>query len=120
MKTSNDYAVGDIVLVSLDPTIGSETKKSRPCLVVVSESPLQIVTVLPITADNGKGGSGFFSPIKASKDYGLAKNSLIDCLQIRTVALERIVAGLGRADDNVMMDVRRRLAKMLDIGDEHI
>lgn len=120
MKTLNNFAVGDVVQVSLDPTMGSEIKKSRPCLIVVSESPLDIVTVLPITNDNGKSVSPFFAPISASKEYGLVKNSLIDCLQIRSVALDRVVKVLGRVDDNTMIDVKQRLVKMLDIGEEHL
>lgn len=120
VKTSNRFTVGAIVQVSLDPTVGSEIRKSRPCLVVVSESPLDILTVLPITTDNGKTHSSFFSPIKAAKAHGLTKNSLIDCLQIRSVAIERVAKVLGNVDDDIMLDVRSRLAKMLDIGEEHL
>lgn len=119
-KTSLSCTVGDIVQVMLDPTLGSEIKKTRPCLVIVAESPLDIVTVLPITADSGKTHSSFFAPIEASKECGLSKNSLIDCLQIRTIASARITKVLGRADDDILTDVRRRLAIMFDIGEEHL
>ena len=64
--------------------------------------------------------SPFFAPISASKECGLVKNSLIDCLQIRFVALERVVKILGRVGDNTMLDVKQRLVKMLDIGEEHL
>lgn len=44
---------GDVYWVSLDPTIGSETKKTRPCLVISNDKGNQasnIIIIAPITS----------------------------------------------------------------------
>ncbi|HEY3392887.1 MAG TPA: type II toxin-antitoxin system PemK/MazF family toxin, partial [Lacipirellulaceae bacterium] len=44
----------DIVLVGLDPTIGAEMKKTRPCLVISPDEmndPLRTVQVAPLTTN---------------------------------------------------------------------
>ena len=41
-----EVVTGDVVTVCLDPTLGSEMKKTRPCLVVeAGSSPLDLVIV---------------------------------------------------------------------------
>jgi mRNA interferase MazF len=50
MEQINQY---DIVLVNLDPTIGSEMKKTRPCVVLSPNEMnkyLQTIVVAPITS----------------------------------------------------------------------
>ena len=47
----------DIVLVNLDPTIGSEIKKTRPCLVISPDEMnkhLRTITISPITSKSKK------------------------------------------------------------------
>jgi mRNA interferase MazF len=44
---------GMVLLINLDPTMGSETGKSRPCIVVTNNiynSKLPVIQVVPITA----------------------------------------------------------------------
>lgn len=45
----------DLVLVNLDPTLGSEIKKTRPCVVISPNEMnryLQIIVVAPITSSS--------------------------------------------------------------------
>jgi len=52
MEQINQY---DIVLVNLDPTIGSEMKKTRPCVVLSPNEMnkyLQTIVVAPITSSS--------------------------------------------------------------------
>jgi mRNA-degrading endonuclease toxin of MazEF toxin-antitoxin module len=78
--------------VDLNPTVGPEKKKERFCLVIEkSNSPLNLIMILPITNDTGKRNSQFYVPIADLKQAGLSKPSVIDCYQIRTVSTERLV-----------------------------
>lgn len=118
---------GDIVRVDLNPTVGHEKKKERFCLVVEKgSSHLDLIIVLPITEDSGKRSNKLYVQITDLKQAGLHKSSVVDCYQIRTVSLERVVKNKsgsfasGKVSEDVMFEVRKRLALLLDIGEEHI
>lgn len=126
-KISNEIEVGDIVRVVLDPTVGDEKKKERFCLVVEKgSSHLNLIIILPITNDNGKRNSSFYVPIINFRESGLQKSSVVDCYQIQTIAIERLVKNkfgiftIGKVDEEVLFQVRQRLAWLLDIGEEHV
>lgn len=126
-KISLLLEVGDIVRVSLNPTVGDEKQKERFCLVVENgNSALNLIIILPITADNGNRLGQFYVPITNLKETGLSKPSVIDCYQIRTVSTERLLKNkygsysLGKIDENTLFQVRQRLSWILDIGEEHI
>ena len=82
---------GEIWLVTLDPTIGSEIKKARPCVVV---SPVELnehlrtVIVAPMTS------KGFAAPFRVPVAHGGTKG-LILLDQIRTVDKARLAKRLG-------------------------
>jgi mRNA interferase MazF len=82
---------GDIWLVNLDPIVGSEIKKSRPC-VVMSPSELndnlRTVMVAPMTSQ------GFAAPFRVPVIHAGTKG-LIVLDQLRTVDKVRLVKRLG-------------------------
>lgn len=126
-KSSLKIEVGDIVRVSLDPTVGHEKHKERYCLVIEKgNSHLNLIIILPITNDTGKRSSQFFVPIINLKEAGLHKASVIDCYQIRTISIERLIKSKsgsfisGKVDDSILFEVRQRLAWILDIGEEYV
>jgi mRNA interferase MazF len=92
--------------VNLDPTIGSEIKKTRPAVIVQNDvgnqySPVTIIA--PITS-----GDKAIYPVEVeikSPDGGLANDSLILLNQIRTVGQRRLVKRLGQCDKNTMRKV---------------
>lgn len=127
VKISLSIDVGDVVRVSLDPTIGHEKQKERFCVVLEKGStPLNLLIILPITNDNGKRSSQLYIPIKNLKEAGLHKKSVIDCYQIRTISTERLIQNsngdltLGKISESTLFQIRQRLAWLLDIGEEHI
>lgn len=85
---------GEIWLINLNPTIGSEIKKIRPCIVVSPEElndHLRTVIVAPMTT---KGRStGFRVPITHDGKKGLI---LLD--QIRSVDKVRLVKKIGKSN----------------------
>lgn len=81
---------GEIWLVNLDPTLGSEIRKSRPCVIV---SPpeleyLRTTIVAPMTS------KGFAAPFRVPVTHGGTKG-LIVLDQIRAVDKTRLVKRLG-------------------------
>lgn len=125
-KISPEIETGSVVRVTLDPTVGQEKKKERFCLVIEKGSSLlDLIIILPITNDTGKRSSRFYVPIIELQEAGLSKPSVIDCYQIRTISLERLIKGksatytMGKVDEKTLFEVRQRLAWILDIGVEH-
>ena len=101
---------GDIWLVSLDPTIGSEIKKTRSAVVISNDIANQYastVTVLPVTDRGDK-----VYPVEIDiplKTCGLTKPSKIKCQQIRTVDKLRLVRFLGVLPDPIVHAAERAL-----------
>ncbi|MBN1190070.1 MAG: type II toxin-antitoxin system PemK/MazF family toxin [Dehalococcoidales bacterium] len=82
----------DIYLVNLDPTVGSEIQKTRPCVVISpDEMNRHIATVLiaPVTT------RGHAYPSRISCKFE-GKEGQIVLDQIRTVDKTRLVRKLGR------------------------
>ena len=126
-KISTVLEAGNIVRVTLDPNIGDEKKKERFCLVIEKgNSHLNLIIILPITNDTKKISSKFYVPITNLKKAGLQKPSVIDCYQIRTISIERLVKNqlgsfiVGKVDEATLFEVRQRLSWLLDIGEEHV
>jgi mRNA interferase MazF len=85
---------GDVWLVTLDPTVGSEIQKTRPCLVVSPNELNGVVRrtiVAPLTS--GSHPAPFRVPVTFRRRSGLI---LLD--QIRTADRQRMVTRLGSLD----------------------
>jgi mRNA interferase MazF len=82
---------GDIWLVNLDPTVGSEIQKSRPCVVVSPaelNDTLRTVIVAPMTS------KGFAAPFRVPVTHAGTKGQIV-LDQLRTVDKLRLVKKLG-------------------------
>jgi len=82
----------EVYLVNLDPTVGSEIKKTRPCLVISPDEMnrhIQTVIVAPMTT---KGRA--YPTRVACRFQGKDGQVVLD--QIRTVDKTRLVKMLGR------------------------
>jgi mRNA interferase MazF len=82
---------GDIWLVNLDPTVGSEIQKSRPCLVISPQElndHLRTVIVAPMTS------KGFAAPFRIPVTFAGTKG-LILLDQLRTIDKVRLTKQLG-------------------------
>jgi len=84
-------ARGDVWLAALDPTVGSEIQKTRPCVIVSPpemHDHLRTVIVAPMTT--GSRPAPYRIPIQFRGKRGLI---LLD--QIRTLDKQRLVRRLG-------------------------
>jgi mRNA interferase MazF len=88
---TESVARGEIWLAALDPTIGSETRKTRPCVIISPAEMhdfLRIVTVAPMIT--GARPAPYRIPVKFRRKDGLI---LLD--QLRTLDKRQLVNRLG-------------------------
>jgi mRNA interferase MazF len=92
---------------NLDPVIGSEQGKSRP-IVIISEDDinalLKIVNIIPITSR--KPGRIIYpnEVLLPSEKYGLDRESIALCHQIRTIDKKRLSKKYGQISSKVLQD----------------
>ena len=101
---------GSVYLVNLDPTIGSEIKKTRPAVIIQNDvgnqySPTTIIA--PITS--GEKETYPVQVLVTAPEGGLSNNSLVLLNQIRAVDKGRLVKYLGNLDPETMRKVDRAL-----------
>jgi mRNA interferase MazF len=98
----------DVFLVALDPTVGSEIQKTRPCVIISpNEINLHLATaiVAPMTT------KGRLYPSRVSVNFD-GKDGLIVLDQIRTVDKTRLVEKLGSIDSETQKAVLSILVEM--------
>ncbi len=91
-----------IILVNLDPTIGSEIKKTRPCVVISPNEMnkyLRTVVIAPMTTSSKK------YPTRAKVKHD-SKIGWIVLDQIRTIDRQRIVTILGTIKDAEIQELK--------------
>jgi mRNA interferase MazF len=101
-------ARGEVWLAALDPTIGSEIQKTRPCVIVSPPEMhdyLRTVMVAPMTT--GSRPAPFRIPVSFQKKSGLI---LLD--QVRTLDKQRLVRRLGAVEGKT---IRATLACLRDV-----
>lgn len=92
----------EIVLVNLDPTIGSEMKKTRPCVIVSPDEMnkyLQTIVVAPMTSTSRHYPTRV--EVKQNKTKGWI---VID--QIRTIDRKRVIKILGKLTEKEIYKVK--------------
>ena len=98
----------EVFLVNLDPTIGSEIKKTRPCLIVSPDEMnrhIATVIVAPMTTK----GKAYPTRIEC-KFEGKTGHVVLD--QLRTVDKRRLGKRLGRIEKKTQQKVLSKLAEM--------
>jgi len=107
---------GDVYLVNLDPTLGSEIKKTRPAVIIQNDvgnqySPVTIIA--PITS-----GEETVYPVEVlveAPEGGLSNNSLVLLNQIRAVDKRRLVKRLGTLKPETLRQVDRAITISLGL-----
>ena len=100
----------EVHLMALDPTIGSEIRKTRPCLVVSPDEinhNIRTVIVAPMTT------RGQPYPTRVPCRFK-GKNGQVVLDQIRTVDQSRLVKRLGRFEAATAMAVLDVLREMFE------
>lgn len=98
----------DVYLVNLDPTQGSEIKKTRPCAVISPDEMnrhIRTVIVAPMTSVRRD------YPTRVDITFQKKKGQVV-LDQIRTVDKTRLVKHLGRLPEGRARDVANMLQQM--------
>ena len=99
---------GEVHLVRLDPTLGSEIRKTRPCLVISPDELNQhLRTALIALMTTGGQAYPWRIPCRFQHRAGFVA---LD--QIRTVDAERLAKRLGRLSPDTITSVLRGLQDM--------
>lgn len=91
-----------IILVNLDPTIGSEIKKMRPCVVISPNEMnryLQTIVIAPMTTTS----KSYPTRIEIRHDH---KTGWIVLDQIRTIDKQRILKELGKLSKSEIKELK--------------
>jgi mRNA interferase MazF len=102
---------GEIRLVDLEPVRGSEANKRRPAVIVSNDRASSVaaqlgrgvVTVVPVTSNTD--GVFPFQALLPAAATGLQQDSRAQAEQVRSIAVERLGAVLGRVPADVMAQV---------------
>jgi mRNA interferase MazF len=111
MVTQECVSRGDIYLVALNPTRGSEIRKTRPCVIV---SPDELNAHLPtfIVAPLTTGGHPYPFRIRCSFD---GKEGHVVADQLRAVDRERLVRRLGSLSETTLNELLAVLQAMFAV-----
>ena len=108
---------GEIWRVDFEPTVGSEIRKTRPAIVISSDSvgKLPIKLVAPITAWKDAFATNLWHVrIEPDADNGLSKTSAVDTLQLRGADTARFVSYLGAVPPEVLDEISAAIAAVIE------
>lgn len=109
---------GEVWLITLDPTVGAEIEKTRPCVIVNDDNlgKLPLKMVVPITDWKERFAiAPWMVKIEPANGNGLDKESAADCFQLRSISEKRFVKRIGKLDGEQVERIRAALAIVLTI-----
>ena len=109
--TEEHVSRGDLFLVALNPTRGSEIRKTRPCVIVSPDelnSHLHTFLVAPLTT----GGHPYPFRVRCTFD---GKDGHVVADQLRAVDRERLVKQLGRLPETTLNELLGVLQAMFAV-----
>ena len=95
----------EIVIVNLDPTIGREIKKTRPCIIVSPNEinrNLNIVTIVPITSQSKSYPTRVEIELNGNKNWAVIE-------QIRTIDKRRIHKIIGKLRNTEIKRIKEKI-----------
>ncbi|MCK5242025.1 type II toxin-antitoxin system PemK/MazF family toxin [bacterium] len=99
----------EIYLISLDPTIGHEMKKTRPCVVISPDDMneyLETVIIAPITSKEKHYPTRIEIKLKNRKCWIVAD-------QVKTIDRKRIIKKMGMPANSKILKLKSLLEEML-------
>jgi len=99
----------EVYLISLDPTIGREIKKARPCVIISPDEMnknISTVIIAPMTTQS------HFYPTRIPLKF-TGKEAWIVLDQLRTVDRKRLIKKLGKIEQVIINRVKSVIKEML-------
>ena len=109
---------GAIWLVNLDPTIGAEIRKTRPCIILNSDKigKLPLKVVAPITDYKPHYAEvPWMVILKPDSRNNLSKISAIDLFQVRSLSQKRLVRKIGNIDEKTLAACKKALQTVFEL-----
>jgi mRNA interferase MazF len=109
---------GDIYIASLNPVIGHEQEKTRPCVIVqcnILNAFLNTIIVAPITSsvpDKNYPNTVFIK----KNNFGLNKDSVIKLEQIRCVDKSRLIKKIGNLSNIEINKIKKSICSVFEIN----
>jgi mRNA interferase MazF len=107
---------GEIWQIWLDPATGAEMKKTRPALIINADTlgklPLKIIVPITDWKDH-YGNYPWMVRVFPSNQNGLTKVSALDCFQIRSVSVNRLLTLLGSVELEIIAGVQEAVIKVI-------
>lgn len=109
---------GEIWFANLNPTVGHEQSKSRPCLIIsvnqFNYGPAELVVILPMTTKNKN--LPWYVEINPPEG-GIKLKSFIICDQVRTISKKRLIdKSLGIIHQKTLYQIEKRLEILLGLN----
>ncbi len=101
----------EVHLINLDPTVGTEIQKTRPCLVISPDEmnrPLNTVIIAPMTTVERN------YPTRISCTFQQKQGQIV-LDQIRTIDKSRLIKRLGTIDQPTQEEVMKSLQKIFSL-----
>lgn len=99
----------EVYLISLDPAIGHEIKKARPCVIISPDEMnknISTVIIAPMTTQS------LFYPTRIPLKF-TGKEAWIVLDQLRTVDRKRLIKKLGEIEQKIINQVKPIIKEML-------
>ena len=99
----------EVYLISLDPTIGHEIKKARPCVIISPDEMnknISTVIIAPMTTQS------HFYPTRIPLKF-TGKEAWIVLDQLRTVDRKRLIKKIGKIEQVIVNQVKSIIKEML-------
>ena len=92
---------GEVWIINLDPSMGSEMRKSRPCVILNNNTvgKLALKVIAPLTDYKPHYALvPWMVIVEPTSENGLKKRSSIDLFQVRSLSQKRLVQKVGTLD----------------------
>ena len=114
------YHKGDIVLVDLEPTLGSEQGFKRPAIIVSNLTTITnshsrpLYVIVPLTRSEKLIGD--LAPKLQAKEDGLPANSTVLIMHLRSIDPQRILRFIGKLDAAELEIIQKGLSELFSLG----
>lgn len=116
MSSDVDVRRGDVVIVRLDPSEGSESKKTRPAVVVQNDVGNRNANTTIVAPAIGTHRGYPFEVAVEADDSPFEKDSSVRLDQVRVVSTQtRIHSVVGSLDDSTMAEIDDALTLSLGL-----
>lgn len=109
----------EIWLVNLDPTLGAEIRKTRPCIIVSNDAvgvlPLKVIAPLTDFKERYRAVP-WMVVVEPDAENNLSKPSIVDLFQVRCVSEERLIRKNGSLSKQLQTSIQKALKVVFSLS----